>query len=347
MEDRKFICEFCNSVLKDEHILKMHQKTVKKCLIAQGKLEEITKEYICICGGKKISRKKLQEHQQTCIKYLLSQKDLEYNNILKEKDIEISFLNAKIVNLEIENENKQKKIKEYEDKIFEIAKQPKNIKQTNNTNKTSKKLKPFNRNFEQILEIYIENNLTQEHVMQGQKGAAEIVIECLNTLDDSDYVISDLNRCIFKYVNSDGIETKDIKAKKLAKLCKSQLLKKYENILNEYESINQDLLNKDEQLQFYISEIKRIEKQVEKDTARLVLASCIQEKTEIRNNLTLMRNTLNDTKKLRNEIEESINNLEQQYDYETYNKLKKGVNSIEIIDKDSNKFGTCILSLIC
>ena len=244
-------------------------------------------------------------------------------------------------------ENKQKKIKEYEDKIFEIAKQPKNIKQTNNTNKTSKKLKPFNRNFEQILEIYIENNLTQEHVMQGQKGAAEIVIECLNTLDDSDYVISDLNRCIFKYVNSDGIETKDIKAKKLAKLCKSKLLKKYENILNEYESINQELLNKDEQLQFYISEIKRTEKQIEKDTARLVLASCIQEKTEIRNNLTLMRNTLNDTNKLRNEIEESINNLEQQYDYETYNKLKKGVNSIEIIDKDSNKFGTCILSLIC
>ena len=61
-------CEFCKKILKTKYSLISHQKTVKNCLLLQGKEEdEETLKYNCSFCNKKFSRYyNLERHEYDC-----------------------------------------------------------------------------------------------------------------------------------------------------------------------------------------------------------------------------------------------------------------------------------------
>ena len=63
----------------------------------------------------------------------------------------------------------------------------------------------------------IENHLTVNHVVDGQKGLAKFMVDTILTDDEGNllYVCTDASRNMFKYKNSDGEINKDVEAKKL------------------------------------------------------------------------------------------------------------------------------------
>lgn len=210
-------CNFCKAILSDKYTLATHQKKVKKCLRIQGKfLDDVPKrkkEYFCICDVVTISKKRLQVHQATCLMYQLDLKDKYYNKIISEKD---------------------QKIKELEDKLFEIANKP-TTTNNNTTNTLINNILPMDERFQQDLSDYIYNNLTLDYLIKGQKGVAELVYEFIK--DDEYIVISDRTRNVCKYRNKEGVIVRDPNGKFLANICHVPAVKKSENIITEVKEL--------------------------------------------------------------------------------------------------------------
>ena len=83
----------------------------------------------------------------------------------------------------------------------------------------------------------IENNLTINHVVDGQKGLANFVRETmlLDANGISKYVCTDPSRHIFKYKDTNGEIKKDVEAKKLtSSLVKGGIRKKTAIIGNDW-----------------------------------------------------------------------------------------------------------------
>ena len=97
-----FNCEFCGSKFSHNYNLTKHLKTSKKCLESRPKID-----IVCIwCEEVFLSKDKLEKHSSKCG----INKDIAYNTV-KEKN----------KSLEQQLEEKDKHIKDLEEKLFKLA----------------------------------------------------------------------------------------------------------------------------------------------------------------------------------------------------------------------------------
>jgi len=232
----EFKCKYCDKILSSKQYLESHSK---KCEII--KEEEI---YQCEYCEKILSTKRnLDGHLTLCdkkkdieikgFKEQLERKDKELKELKEKIDKELKEKDKLIIKLKIHNENYQKQEKKYkeqlekqeeqirelQDKLENLASKaidrPTIVSTTTNNNLNIASSMNFN-DIDQIKDL-INNYLTINHIVDGQKGLANFVKETMLVDDNGKlkYICTDPSRNIFKYKDSNGEIKKDIEAKKL------------------------------------------------------------------------------------------------------------------------------------
>jgi len=251
--DKEFNCEFCKSCFVNKTTLLEHQKTAKFCLNKRGeKNEEIKCKYcdkiltthqrlnthLSIC---KVKLKEINEEKNNYIKSIVDQNEKYITKIkeLVKKINEKEESETKIKENEIKLREKEIKLKEKEEyiskleellkeanqTIHNIAKQPKTI-QTNTNSNNDNRIKTQN-NLSQVFDIndikkinnVLEKHLTPDVLAKGQKGVAEMLKEHLlqNEKGELIYECTDVSRQKFEFINTYGFIEPDPKANKLLK----------------------------------------------------------------------------------------------------------------------------------
>lgn len=247
-----YLCEYCNKNYSNKYTLNKHKNTNKKCLEIQKKTYKNSDKinFICeYCEKHFTSKQSLNSHYDVCIcKKIYGKMKKEYDVELdksKEQQIKIKELEDKIKDLEIE-----KKIIELQTKniiyekdhefIKEIAKQPKNVNQTNNNNNKYLYLSPLSFTKDEIANT-VNNNFTKDHFFNGQKGVAEFTYNnlLLDKNGESKYICTDPSRNLFIYKTEDGLINKDIGSSNLTNIIADDVIVKSKNIYSE------ELMSKD------------------------------------------------------------------------------------------------------
>jgi len=243
----KFICNFCNNSLESLKSLNLHKKTNKKCLQIQN--NEILLLSCNYCS-KKFNKGNLKTHLKTC----KEKKIFEYEELLT------LYKNSVIETESLKNENNflKEKIEFYrheyqknQEIVIEMAKEPKTknskISFNNNTNNI---FNLFNKP-EKVKDL-IEQYLSTDHLIDGQKGVAEFTFHHLIKKDEDgnyNYFCSDPSRSVFRYNKENGETGRDIEAEHLTTLLllgdlKKQSIKKAEKIwTNEDGSHDSEMYN--------------------------------------------------------------------------------------------------------
>jgi len=219
-----FICEYCNKKYSTKSTLSTHQKSTKKCLDLQKKVkvEIIVLEYCCqYCDKKFTSKQNIKNHESSCktkkidvVKEMKENYETEIENLKNE--------NQRLREIIAGLQGELKSTNKASDCIYEIAKQPKVINSSNNStnNSINKNLNISNsidfKNIDKVKEI-IDKNYDINHILGGQKGAAQFAAKYLLVDENGKYVYlcSDPSRNSFKYKNENGDIEKDLEAKKL------------------------------------------------------------------------------------------------------------------------------------
>lgn len=248
------ICEFCKNKLSTLSSLNYHKKTNKACLKIQlekeqdvnkdiDKEKDIGKNMCEFCNKSLTSIQTFKVHIKNCkvkkeinklkmenekeIEKIKMENEKEIEKIKMEHEIEMEKLENEIIKLKTQNEYL---IKDRE-LVHKIASQPKN---SNSNNKINVINNIFS-NPEKVKQI-VETQLTQNHIVDGQKGIAQFAYNTLlkDEEGNTNYFCTDSSRSIFKFQNPDGELEKDVKANKLTNLIVSSGLKnKTVNIANE------------------------------------------------------------------------------------------------------------------
>ena len=265
-----YTCQYCSQTLSTQCLLNTHQTIDKYCLEKQSKKKN--KNFKCIdCNNEFSAKRSLTNHISICkiakeklliekdieinklknlliekdieVKHLLIEKDIEVKNLLTDKDIEIKNLLSDKNNQLTEYKNKvielQAKLEIYKDSqdcLKEIAKQPKTTKniQNNSINNKYVYLTPLNLT-QEIIKQKIEENFTEKHLIEGQKGVAIFTHDNL-LLDENNnlkYLCGDTSRNYFYYKNPDGTIEKDPKATNLTKMIAEDVIAKSHNMVME------------------------------------------------------------------------------------------------------------------
>jgi hypothetical protein len=224
-----FQCEYCNKILSSKRNLDVH---IKKCEIIQ-----IEDEFKCeYCEKYLSSKQKLEYHKNICdikkdkeikdLKDTLKIKDKESKELkeeLKEKEKIIIKVNTQNENYKEQLKKQEEQIKDLQNKLDKIANKaidkPTTTNTTHNTTNNILNLAShidFN-DVEKIKNI-IDDKLTIDNVITGQKGLASFAKEHLLTDENGNpnYLCADSSRNVFKYKTPDGKIKKDIEAKKLS-----------------------------------------------------------------------------------------------------------------------------------
>ena len=223
----EFKCEFCSKILSSKQKLEIH---TKKCEIIIEK-----EEYKCEYCEKILSTKQsIIHHLIVCDK----KKDKEIELLkekLESKDKELKEKDKLVIKLKIYNENYQKQykkqeeqiekqedqIKELQDKLENLASKaidrPTSIVSNTTTNNSLNIATCMDFDNIDHIKNLIDNYLSINHLVDGQKGIANFVKETM-LLDDNGipkYICTDPSRHIFKYKDTNGEIKKDVEAKKL------------------------------------------------------------------------------------------------------------------------------------
>ena len=286
--EEEFKCEYCKKILSTKQMLENHKN------ICGIKKEKEQKEY------KEKLEKELKELEEQLerkdkeLKATVESKDKELKATVESKDKELKEKDKILIKLKTQNENYEKQKEEYKDQLEkqkeeykeQIEKQEEQIKdlQDKLENLASKAIeRPTSvvsntttnnslniatsidfGNIDNIKNL-IENNLTIDHVVDGQKGLANFVRETmlLDANGISKYVCTDPSRHIFKYKDTNGEIKKDVEAKKLtSSLIKGGLRKQTAIIGNDWlesQENSNDYLHKLELMMEFQQNIHKIE----------------------------------------------------------------------------------------
>lgn len=119
---------------------------------------------------------------------------------------------------------------------YEKLAKPFNVTTTNNnTNSHNNTTNNITQQFffsPEFIEEKIDKNFTKDHVVEMMKGIGMFVKKFIATDENGNlsYYCSDPSRQIFKYVNPDGVEFRDVKAEKIISPLKPNLVQKIEKI---------------------------------------------------------------------------------------------------------------------
>ena len=275
----EFKCEFCSKILSSKQKLEIH---TKKCEIIIEK-----EEYKCEYCEKILSTKQsILHHLNVCdkkkdkeIKILKEQLESNYKE-LKEKDKLVIKLKTQNENFEkqkkehkeqikTQNENYEKQIKDLQDKLENLAskaiERPTSVISNTTTNNSLNIATSIDFDNIEHIKNLIDNYLTINHVVDGQKGIANFVKETM-LIDDNGipkYICTDPSRHIFKYKDTNGEIKKDIEAKKLTgSVIKGGLRRRTAIIGNEWvesEENSNDYLHKLELMMEFQENIHKLE----------------------------------------------------------------------------------------
>ena len=254
-KDKKelFQCDYCNKILSSKQYLESH---VKKCEIIKDEeifqceyCEKIlsTKQkleyHINICNKKKENIERIEKEKKDNIERLEKDrkaKELkELKELLEKQKKELKEKDNLLIKLKTQNENYEKQIKtqkeEYKEQLEKQEDQIKDLQDkleklaskaierptsviSNTTTNNSLNI-ATSMDFDNIEHIknLINNYLTINHIVDGQKGIANFVRETM-LIDDNGipkYICTDPSRNIFKYKDTNGEIKKDVEAKKL------------------------------------------------------------------------------------------------------------------------------------
>jgi hypothetical protein len=207
----EFKCNYCNKILSSKQYLEIH---CKKCEIIEEKEE---KDFKCQYCDKLLSTKQsILHHLNVCDKKKDKEiKELKEHLENQKKELKNEFKEQ----FKKQEENYKEQIKDLLNKLENLANKaidkPTIVSNTTNNSLNIATSMDFN-NIEYIKNI-IDNYLTINHIVDGQKGLANFVRETM-LLDDNGklkYVCTDPSRNIFKYKDSNGDIKKDVEAKKL------------------------------------------------------------------------------------------------------------------------------------
>ena len=265
-------CEYCNKKLSSIVSLRNHKNSAKYCLLIQeelGKLKNVYTEKCIFCDKYFKTKVTLKNHLKKCfgddlikINDFFSKQtyNLENeinilktdNNTLKHENISLKTENSilknennslKTENSSLKTENSSLKtinkiLESDHECIQEIAKQPKNITNTNNTNnKILNIITPLDLSSVDIIKNKINNNYKLDYIFSGQKGIAKFAFDHILKDDEGNlkYVCTDPSRQIFKYKDETGEVRKDVEAKKLTNfLVEGGIKHKAANIMNDW-----------------------------------------------------------------------------------------------------------------
>jgi hypothetical protein len=285
-EKEEFKCKYCEKILSTKRNLEIH---MKKCEIIEEK-----EEFKCKYCEKILSTKRnLDGHLTLCdikkdkeLKKLKEQLESKDNKIeilkkeLKEKDkltIKLKIYNENYQKqkeeykeqLEKQEEKYEEQIKDLQDKLENLAskaiERPTTIVSNTTTNNNLNIATSMDFDNIDHIKNLIDNSLTINHVVDGQKGLANFVRETM-LLDDngiSKYVCTDPSRHIFKYKDTNGEIKKDVEAKKLtSSLVKGGIRKQTAIIGNDWlesQENSNDYLHKLELMMEFQQNIHKIE----------------------------------------------------------------------------------------
>ena len=274
----EFKCEFCSKILSSKQKLEIH---TKKCEIIIEK-----EEYKCEYCEKILSTKQsILHHLNVCdkkkdkeieiLKVKLESKDNKIEILkkelkeLKEKDKSNIKLKIQNENFEKQNENYKEQIKDLQDKLENLAskaiERPTSVISNTTTNNSLNIATSIDFDNIEHIKNLIDNYLTINHVVDGQKGIANFVKETM-LIDDNGipkYICTDPSRHIFKYKDTNGEIKKDIEAKKLTgSVIKGGLRRRTAIIGNEWvesEENSNDYLHKLELMMEFQENIHKLE----------------------------------------------------------------------------------------
>ena len=249
--NKRMNCEYCNTVFKTISSLNSHKNKAKYCLLIQGKIEpepepeQVKQIFKCSKCEKILSSKQYleihfskckEEHKCIYCNKILSTNQLLSNHLLvclvkkdkelSEKDKIIVRISTQLENckeqLEKQEENYNERIKDLQDKLDKIANKaidrPTNsFTNTTTTNNNLNIMTAIDFDNLEIIKDLIDNNLNVNHVVEGQKGLVQFLIDTFLTDEEGNlkYKCTDASRRIYKFLNIDGETNKDIDAKKL------------------------------------------------------------------------------------------------------------------------------------
>jgi len=241
-------CEYCEKLFSTKSNLTNHNKTAKYC-IDKRKNNEID-EYKCCCETIFTSKKNLDRHKKTCNIKDVIQPYKDEN--IKLQNENIKFENQNKIYLE-QLDNKDKQIKELQDKLTSIALAgvSKSTITTNNISNINNKIlniSPLDLNDSEKLKNILDSKFDTNYILDGQKGLAHFAKDHFLKDDDGNlnYVCTDPSRQTFKYKDELGDIQKDVKAKKLTKILIDAGLKEKNNTLsNDWWKLDEGKINTD------------------------------------------------------------------------------------------------------
>jgi hypothetical protein len=185
----KNICEFCGASFKQTQHLNRHIKTNQKCLSSRGIKESIK----CIwCNDIFSSKTTFEKHKNICS----VNKEIAYATLL-EKYNSLNETHNKYI------EEKDKQIKDLQDKLFAIANK---TTTTNNTYNTVTLIcgKPLSLDKDRVYEIMYRTCIP-DYLLKGGEGLAIWFVDnvCKNSEGRTCIQCTDKKRKIFKYINDD------------------------------------------------------------------------------------------------------------------------------------------------
>ena len=215
-------CEFCKNTFTTSSNLYYHQRHTKSCLEIQGRVPPV--KPICqYCGETVSNASRHRLHEEKCDKRpspIEEKMAIEMNHLrlqLAERDQELEKIredNVRLQEANIKNEALIEEFRKRMDRTDELL-----SKRSKITHKTTN---IFNGNVTQHLDLSntdrihakLSQHLDQNTMNQGQVGIARLVVKEILTTDDNQllYVCTDQDRHIFRYLNADGEEVKDIRA---------------------------------------------------------------------------------------------------------------------------------------
>ena len=192
-------CSFCGKKYSNQANLVYHQTHTKTCLDIQGRALP-TKPTCRYCEDEYSTAHRLRVHEQTCDKRPTP---------TEEKMAE------EIARLQIELADRDKKIARQQDQLIEIL-QNLASKRSKITHKTTTIYMSNHLDLSNTEDIQskLAQHLDHATIAQGQAGIAKMVVKNILTTDDGEllYVCTDQDRHIFRYLNHEGKEVKDIRA---------------------------------------------------------------------------------------------------------------------------------------